>query len=178
MAVSLSIIVPTYNESKNVQPLIERIENALVSVSHEIIVVDDDSPDETWKIAEMLAKKHPVTVIRRRNERGLASAVVAGMRAARGTFVCVMDSDQSHPPEVISRLLSTIQKEDADAVVASRYLRNGSVEEWPIGRRIISIGATVLAHPLVAIHDPMSGFFRVRREKLNIDGIDPLGYKI
>ncbi len=176
--ITLSIVVPTYNEALNVKTLIERIHAAMGNISYEVVVVDDNSPDGTWKIASELSSKYPVNAICRKNEKGLASAVLHGLAQSRGEYVCVIDSDLSHPPEIIPQMLKRIQEKTCDAVVASRYTGSGSVEEWPLHRKIISFGATLLAKPLTSVSDPMSGFFLVNRSKLRLNEINPIGYKI
>jgi dolichol-phosphate mannosyltransferase len=178
MSIELSIVIPTYNEAPNIRILLQRIDAAMKGIKYECVVVDDNSPDKTWEAAEGEATKYPVRVIRRTTERGLASAVVRGMREAKGAFICVMDSDLSHPPEVIPRLLKKAHEGGADAVVASRYMKEGAVEEWPLHRKIISMGATILAKPVISVSDPMSGFFLVKRAKLDFESIRPIGYKI
>src|SRR6185437_7834539 len=97
-----SLIIPTYNEAHNIRPLIQRIFHVLQRAvdTFEVIIVDDDSPDQTWQIAQELADTEPrLTVIRRVGETGLATAVVAGWKAAKGEILGVMDGDLQHDPE-------------------------------------------------------------------------------
>ena len=182
----LSIVIPTYNERENLPILLEKLEKALHDIDFEAIIVDDDSPDGTWRLAEELARtKYPwLRVIRRVGERGLASAVIRGFSEARGEYVVVMDADLQHPPEMLPQLLKTAFEERADVVIASRYARGGGVEGWSRLRLFVSRGATLLAYLLLPearrTSDPMSGFFLVKRELLNrcIDELKPRGYKI
>ncbi len=174
----LSLVLPTLNESKSLPLLVPRISSALHAIPHEILVVDDDSPDETWKIGEKLAEKYSLRVIRRQNERGLSSAVVRGITEASGEFVCVMDSDGSHPPEIIPQMVQLLENGKIDACIASRYMQGGEVEDWPFFRKVISIGATYLARPLTRVSDPMSGFFCLKRSLIQTEKIHPIGYKI
>ena len=111
----ISIIIPTYNEAKNIQKIIPLI-NKYVKKYHEIIIVDDNSPDRTWKIAEEMPRKYKVKVIRRVNEKGLATAVIRGFKEAKGEIVGVIDADLSHPPWQISTL------ETADLAVVSEKI--------------------------------------------------------
>jgi dolichol-phosphate mannosyltransferase len=98
---SVSIIVPTYNERDNIHELLERIERSMEPLGDpfEILIVDDDSPDETWKVASDYSDTYPVRVLRRRGKRGLATAVLDGINASNCDIVVVMDADLQHPPE-------------------------------------------------------------------------------
>jgi dolichol-phosphate mannosyltransferase len=177
----LSLVIPTYNERENIPILVERVHQVLSNYKYEMIIVDDDSPDGTGEIAEELAKEYPLRVIHRKNERGLASAVVAGFKKARGEILAVMDADLQHPPKKIPELLKEIEN-GADIAVASRYAPGGSVGEWNLKRKIISRVATLLAKFVISsarkASDPMSGFFMLKRKV--IEGVDlkPKGYKI
>lgn len=177
----LSIILPTFNESKNLPELIARLAK-VVSVDHEIIVVDDDSPDETWRTAEELSKKNKhLRVLRRIGRRGLSSAVTEGFSMAKGNVFLVMDSDLQHDPALVMKLHDMIDN-GADIAVASRYMKGGSVGEWVKGRRWLSTFATFLAKklPPVEVSDPMSGFFAIRKSAyLPIAAkLHPRGFKI
>lgn len=140
----------------------------VTAVAHptEIIVVDDDSPDRTWEVAEDLRAAYPtLRVVRRVGEKGLSSAVVRGCDTASGDVLIVMDSDLQHDPGVMTALVSCIH-EGADIAVASRYRDGGSVGEWVRGRRWLSRLGTFVAQklPPVETTDPMSGFFAVRSD--------------
>jgi dolichol-phosphate mannosyltransferase len=169
----LSVIIPTYNEAENIASLIEKIHKHARDA--EIIVVDDNSPDRTADIVAKL-RISGIKLFVRKKEKGLSSAVIAGFRMASGDAVCVMDADHSHPPELIPKLRKAL--EEADFVLASRYVKGGGCEHWPLARKIISKAATLLARPLTTVSDPMSGFFMFRRHI--IDGVElrPEGFKI
>jgi len=178
----LSIIVPTYNEAENVRELIERVEASLKGLDFEVIVVDDSSPDGTAEIAEELGKIYGnVKVVKRPRKMGLASAVLDGMKAAKHELIAVMDADLQHPPELLPKLLEKAM-EGYDIVVASRYVEGGGIEEWGFWRRLISRGATFLAHTLLprtrGVKDPMSGFFLIRRGVVEGVELNPIGYKL
>jgi len=177
----LSLVVPTYNERENIVPLVERIHKSLSSYSYELIVVDDNSPDGTSEIAKSLAPKYPINVIVRTSERGLASAVVAGFKQAKGDVLGVIDADLQHPPEFIPALLKAV-RDGADVAIASRYIPGGGIEGWTLKRKIISIGAKIPANILLSsarkIKDPLSGFFLFKREVLDSAVLSPTGYKI
>lgn len=150
----------------------------------EIIVVDDNSPDGTSKTVEDYANSenpgYSIHVIRRENKLGLSSAIVTGIERAKGDAVVVMDSDMSHPPQTIPKMVEELQNPDCDIVVASRYVKGGSVSGWPFKRKLISKGATKIAqHGLgIKIKDPMSGFFAFKRHIVNNIKFDAIGYKI
>jgi len=178
----LSIIVPTYNEAENIGELIERIETSLKGLDFEVIVVDDSSPDGTAEIAEELGRAYRnVKVIKRPRKMGLASAALEGMREAKYRLIAVMDADLQHPPELLPKLLERA-KEGYDIVIASRYVKGGGVEGWSLWRRLISRGATLLAHALFLetrkVKDPLSGFFLFRREVVEGIRLNPIGYKL
>lgn len=177
----LSIIIPTYNERVNLLPLVEKIHEALSGYNYEILFIDDSSSDGTAEFASTLSNKYPVRVIVRHHERGLASAVVYGLRHASGDVLVVMDADLQHPPQVLEAMLKAMHS-GADLVIASRYVKGGSCEGWGLGRRVISKGAIFLAHLLLPrtrqLRDPMSGFFLFRKSVVNGADIKPIGYKI
>ena len=181
-----SLVVPTYNERFNIGPLIGRIEEALKQkpFDFEIIVVDDNSPDETWRRAQEMAREDShLQVIRREGSRGLATAVVEGWKAAKGEILGVMDADMQHPPELLPDLLDPILMGRADIVIGSRHVSGGSVEKWNLPRRSVSRGASAIAFMILPqilrpVRDPMSGFFLVKRVVIDLALLRPTGYKI
>ncbi len=184
--VRLSLIIPSYNESNNIPVLVAQLEGLLTPVlgeSYELIVVDDDSPDRTWAVAQELAQSHPrLRVMRRQGERGLSTAVIRGWQAARGEYLAVMDADLQHPAEVNLKLLEEMER-GASLATASRHVEGGGVSDWSMARRILSRGAQllgllILPEVLGRLSDPMSGYFMVRRAALAGKALDPLGYKI
>lgn len=178
-APSITVIVPTYNERVNLAPLAERLFTALDPRTADLLVVDDDSPDGTAAAAAELAAVFPVRCLVRRGERGLATAVIAGLREARGDLLVVMDADLSHPPEAIPALLAALRDPTVSMAVGSRFVGGGRVDlHWPLHRRLNSLAARLLARPLTPVRDMMSGFFAVRRRDLRLEGLDPIGYKI
>lgn len=182
----LSIVLPTFNEAKNIVAVLEQLMARLDSVAnlhYEIIVVDDDSPDRTWEKAEQVAEIFPqIVVVRRQTERGLSTAVIRGWQIARGRVLGVMDADLQHPPEVTEKLWSEIAR-GADLAIASRHVEGGGVSDWSLARRIISrcaqlIGLAILPEVTARVSDPMSGFFMISREAIAGRELNPLGYKI
>lgn len=182
----LSLVVPTYNERESLPDLLDRLSTLLdraLPGAYELIVVDDDSPDRTGELAEILQAKLPqLRVIRREGEKGLATAVRAGWERSRGNVLGAIDGDLQHPPHVLLELLDRIQA-GADVAIASRNVDGGGVSEWSLARRIVSRGAQVLGLLVLPgvvgrVSDPMSGFFLVRREAIADAALDPVGYKI
>ncbi len=177
----LSVVIPTYNEAANVKPLLERLRKSLDGISHELIFVDDNSPDGTAKILKENAD--PTTrVLVRYNQRGWASAFVYGAERAMGEYVVFMDADMQHPPEVLPKMLEAAVREKADVVVASRYSEGGGAEGWSTLRLIVSRGATYLARLLVPeswkTDDPMSGFFLFKRGSVDLSSVNRNNLKL
>jgi dolichol-phosphate mannosyltransferase len=172
---NLSIIIPTYNEAENIIDLLSRITKLFSfssSVTPEIIVVDDNSPDDTGRLVEYYSRHntdirdpHPsqldpncnydsigskreacsVRVIHRSHKTGLVSAILEGIKDSLGQYILVMDADFSHSPELIPRMMHELENPDIDIVVASRYTMGGSIVGWPFKRRLISKGAVKIA---------------------------------
>ena len=179
---TVSVIVPTFHESANLEVLVDRVFRALStnSISGELIIVDDDSKDGTVETIQRLAGKYPVRLIVRKKDRGLSSAVLHGFAEAKAERFVVMDADLQHPPEKLPELLRCLEAGDCDFVIGSRYIAGAGVEDrWPMHRRWVSRVATLLAWPLVPLSDPMSGFFALRRETWKRAArLNPVGYKI
>jgi len=182
----LSLVIPTYNERENLTELIEQICTVLdkeLREKYELIVVDDDSPDRTWQLAEELCREYKqLRVIHRTEGRGLSSAVIRGWQEAKSPILGVIDADLQHPPEVLLRLVDAA-RQGTDLVVASRNVEGGGVSDWSIFRRFVSRGAQlygllVLPDVLVRVRDPMSGYFLVHRRCIAGIPLNPLGYKI
>jgi dolichol-phosphate mannosyltransferase len=187
-AIDVSIVLPTFNESRNIVAVIQELDMVLgnlAGISYEIIVVDDDSPDRTWELAFNHALNSGLThvrVMRRRGEKGLATAVVRGWQAARGRVLGVMDADMQHPPDVMARLFAAIMQ-GATVALGSRVVEGGGVSDWSLKRRIISrtaqlAGLVILPEVVGRVSDPMSGCFLLRRAALAGARLDPKGYKI
>ena len=181
-----SLIVPTYKEAKNVPKIVDKLSTILdteMPGEYELIIVDDNSPDGTWEIAQNLMSEYPqLRVMRRIEERGLSTAVIRGWQVARGEVLGVIDGDLQHPPETLLQLWGEI-KRGGDMAVASRHVEGGSVSDWSIVRPFLSRGAQTVGLILLPgvigrVSDPMSGYFMVRRKCLIGCTLSPLGYKI
>ncbi|MBO3459494.1 glycosyltransferase [Aetokthonos hydrillicola Thurmond2011] len=184
--VHFSLVIPTYKEAANIHKVVEILSNLLdegLNGDYELIVVDDDSPDRTWQVAQSLIQEYPrLRVMRRQNERGLSSAVVRGWQVARGRVLGVIDGDLQHPPHVLLQLLQAIDN-GTDLAVASRHLEDGGVSSWSFIRRFLSRGAQllgliILPGVLGRVSDPMSGYFLLRRSAIAGAVLNPIGYKI
>ena len=165
-AVELTVVVPSFNEIDNVEPLIERLHAALDGIEWEVIYVDDDSPDGTAAKVRELAQTDPrVRCIQRIGRRGLSTAVIEGMLASSAPYLAVIDADLQHDEKLVPRMLATLKLDGLDIVVGSRYVAGGATGDWDKGRAVMSSIATRLARLVVAaeIADPISGFFMLRR---------------
>jgi dolichol-phosphate mannosyltransferase len=186
-AAEISIILPTYNESKNIWGILEHIQKSIPKgLKAETIVVDDNSPDHTAKIAEDYfhsikeRTSNTINVIKRRAKNGLSSAILNGIQQASGNTIVVMDSDFSHPPHIIPKMIETLKQTKCDIVIASRYVKGGSIQGWPLKRKLMSRIATVIAKKGLGIesHDPMSGFFAFKKNVIEGLKFDAIGYKM
>ncbi|GAA4244967.1 hypothetical protein GCM10022255_010210 [Dactylosporangium darangshiense] len=185
----LTVLVPTRNEEGNIGPLLDRLDAAVAGISAEIVVVDD-SDDATPKIVaeHAVASAVPLRLIcRPEGERrgGLGSAVVEGARIARGSWVLVLDADLQHPPEAAVAMATSAIRHDVDVVIGTRYAGAGSAEAGLAGahRTWASSMATRLAKTLfprrlATVTDPMSGLFAFRAKAIDLNRLDPIGFKI
>lgn len=167
----LSVVVPTFREKDNIGLLVQKLDSALAGIVWEVIFVDDDSPDGTATEAKLLSRADSrVRCIRRVARRGLAGACIEGILSSSAPYVAVMDCDLQHDERILPRMFELLKEGGVDLVVGSRYSTGGN-SALSKRRDAISRSATSLAHRLtgVALNDPMSGFFMMRR-----DCFDPL----
>ncbi len=184
--VDLSVVIPTFNESYGISKILRSLHSSLteLQIKFEIILVDDDSPDNTWEIAAELLEEIPeLTVIRRVGAKGLATAVICGWQHSNGRLLGVMDGDGQHPVGVVKDLFTVFSDKNNEVAIASRYLPHGGIKKWSLSRRLLSRGAQTLGQLLLpgaigTINDPMSGFFIVKRSIITKTELDPVGYKI
>lgn len=175
------MVIPTYNESENLQPLVGRLRAAQPAV--DVLVVDDDSPDGTGALADRLAAEdQAVHVLHRAGKAGLGTAYLAGFAKALEMGYDVigeMDADGSHRPEELHRLLEALR--EADLVIGARWVRGGSVENWPLHRQLLSRGGNLYTRVLLGIrvHDATAGYRLFRRETLEqiaLEQVESFGY--
>ena len=178
----ISIVVPTYREADNLPLLAHAIDAALGDFEggYELLFVDDDSQDGSEAVSGELSRRFPLRILVRKGERGLATAVIEGIRASRGDVLVVMDGDLSHPPGAIPIMVDRLRSGASDFVLGSRYVEGGSVDEaWSGFRKLNSLVASLLTRPLCPLKDPLSGFFALRRADMpDLRHLSPIGYKI
>lgn len=182
----MTIVIPTCNEAENIEPLLQRIAQATKGLTLELLFVDD-SNDHTPNMIHLLAKKLalPVRLLERAADRrnGLTGAILEGMGLARGEWICVMDADLQHPPEVIAQLLAQAQKTGAQLVVGSRKADLLGPLSLPPRRAFTAQLLSLLARfifprQLKNVSDSLTGFFLVRRKVVDVTQLHPQGFKI
>lgn len=182
-AIELTIVVPTFCERENIDPLLKLVNEALEGIAWEIVFVDDNSSDATaqrvWEIGRHDCR---VRCLKRVGRRGLSSACIEGMLSSGAPYFAVMDADLQHDPGLLPGMLDKLHEGNADLVVASRYMPGGSVGEWDAGRVRASDYATRMARLITRqpVSDPMSGYFMLRREVFEtaLPNLSSLGFKI
>ena len=184
MTLRLGVVLPTYNERKNLRTMVARLDQALAGIGWEVIIVDDNSPDGTSDEARAIAQEDPrVRVIQRIGRRGLSSAAIEGMCATAAPVVAVMDADHQHDPALLPQMLAAIESGDYDLAYASRFAEGSSTEEWGRPDRVKASNlANRIANKVtgVELSDPMSGYFMLRTEVLRADAhrLSGVGFKI
>ena len=176
------IVIPTYNEKENIEKLVREIFSLNLGIS--ILVVDDNSPDGTLDIVKDLTNEfNNLFYLHRENKQGLAAAYIAGFKWGMNQgfdVLCEMDADFSHDTKYLKPMLEKIQ--DNDFVVASRNIKGGGVEGWPLIRKIISKGGSLYSRfilDFIPIHDLTGGYNMWTidcLEKINLDSIISTGY--
>ena len=177
----ISIIVPTYNEKETIISFLEKATYQISKNNFDagIIVVDDGSPDGTAELIKNFSTMHTnITLLNRREKRGLASACIYGFSHTDSPILGVMDSDFSHAPDALPYLLNPLLYNMCDITVGSRYIPGGRVLNWPKRRYIISRTACYLCSLLTTIKDVTSGYFFFKRDVIHNKILDPVGFKI
>src|SRR5205807_867447 len=178
-----TVLVPTYNESANVEPMLRALAGVLRE-GDRVLVIDDDSPDGTGEVADRLAQELAfVDVLHRERKEGLGPAYIAGFRRALADgaeLILEMDCDFSHDPADVPRLIAACDA-GADVALGSRYVPGGGTENWGRIRRLVSTGGSWYARKLlgVGIRDLTGGFKCYRRrvlERIDLDAIRARGY--
>lgn len=179
----LAVVIPTFNESENVEPILGLLRQTLTGIEYEVIFVDDDSSDGTAAIIRAIALSDPqVRVLQRVGRRGLSSACLEGMMATPAPYIAVMDADLQHDERILPLMLQTLKSGNLDLVVATRNSGGGGMGEFsPIRIRLSNLGRR-LSHFVsrADLSDPMSGFFIVNRKFLEevVHASSGVGFKI
>lgn len=175
---AVSLIIPTYNEAKNIPFLIEEIFETVDKnkIDLEFIIVDDNSPDGTGKIAGELSSKYPIRVIHRSGKLGLGTAVIEGFKLSDREYVGVMDGDMSHDPAILNQMIDSLT--DNDIAMGSRFGDGSKIENWGLHRRMISGAGVFLARIITGANDPLSGYFFMKKSVLSGVKLKTTGYKI
>jgi dolichol-phosphate mannosyltransferase len=177
------VIIPTYNEKENIASIIEKVMG--LPSAFQVLVVDDGSPDGTADIVEGLMGKHPqrIHIQKRSGKLGLGTAYIHGFKwAIKNDFdyIIEMDADFSHNPLDLERLLAACEN-GADVSVGSRYVQGGQTENWPLDRKIYSLGGSAYTRIITGmpVKDPTAGFVCYKRkvlDEINFDTIQFIGY--
>lgn len=186
---NISVVVPTRNEASNVDALLARLRSATRGLATEVVFVDDSDDDTPHQVERAVRQDRPphrtVVLHRAAGQRtgGLGGAVLEGIHASSSQYVCVIDGDLQHPPEVIPVLLGVARTSGADVVIASRYTGAGTAHGLRGMRVAVSRASTIaakIAFPgiLLGVSDPMSGFFLIRKDALRLHDLEPRGFKV
>jgi dolichol-phosphate mannosyltransferase len=184
---AISLVIPTRNEAGNIEPLLSRIDQATMGIPTEVVFVDDSTDNTPQVITELQGRfSLQVVLIARPPERrgnGLGGAVVEGFRIARAPWICVMDADLQHPPELIPQILKHAALTETDVVVGSRLAPGGDASSLGHVRNLISHTFALMARAMFPVRlrnvtDPLSGFFIIRRAAVDLDNLRPSGFKI
>jgi len=162
----LTVVIPTYNERENIRELLSCLSVVLHDIDHEILFVDDDSPDGTaGLIKEIAVNNQHIKCLKRVGRRGRTSACIEGMQASAAPYISVMDADLQHDESILPEMLAKLKKDKLDIVIGSRYVDCGSTGNLPLYRVLISKTAIALANFVLKqpICDPTSGFFIIQK---------------
>lgn len=179
----IAIIIPTLNEQGSLPLLFAELQIVATKIQSqgynlEFVIVDDKSEDGTQEYVEECIKNNilPLKLIKRQ-ERGLATAVLQGIAQTDAEILGVIDADLSHPPELLIKMIENIK--NYDVVLPCRNMPGGGAEEWPLHRKLTSMLATDLVKFInIKARDPMSGYFLLKRSVIDGVKLSPIGYKI
>jgi len=179
----LVLVIPTFNEVENINPLLDRLQDVLQHLDWEVIFVDDDSNDGTrHKISERALDNRRVRCIHRVGRRGLSTACVEGILASEAPIVAIMDADLQHDESLLPSLYEAVTADGYDLAIGSRYMQGGGIGDWSQSRHFVSRLATRISQWVtkVRVSDPMSGFFMFQRKSMDtaIRDVSGLGFKL
>jgi dolichol-phosphate mannosyltransferase len=165
----ISIVVPAYNEEAVIEDLVKAVAKARIekTENYELVIVDDGSADRTAGIVKKLSKKNKrIVLVSYKPNKGLGGALKEGIKASRGNVIVTMDSDLTHPPALIPKLVEEMRRTNADVCVASRYVRGGGMKNIPAVRVWLSKSANLVLSVLFPLKDVSSGFKAYRADKI------------
>ena len=175
------VIIPTYNEAENIALILTSV--MVLSLPFDVLVVDDASPDGTADIVAKLIKKYPNRIFleNRSEKNGLGPAYVHGFRWALAhayAYIFEMDADFSHAPKDLERLLEPLNNGEADVVIGSRYVKGVQVVNWPLGRILLSYGASLYVRMITAlpVKDTTAGFVGYKADVLKAIDLDQIRF--
>ena len=178
------VLIPTYNEKENVSAILHAVLS--LSSDYHVLIIDDNSPDGTAAIVESLMVKFidRLFILKRPGKQGLGTAYIQGFKWAlekNYDYIFEMDADFSHNPNDLDRLLNACSENGADVTIGSRYVKGGETENWPLDRRLYSIGGSAYTRLITGmpIKDPTAGFICYKNKVLNninLDSIQFIGY--
>ena len=184
MSDKLGLVIPTLNEEANIGTLLDRVRLVLngLKIDYELIVVDDDSTDDTGALVREYSKSDArIRLLVRVGARGLAGAVLCGWDQTDANLLGVIDADLQHPPELLPALLAAI-RDGRDLAIASRYSAGNGTAGWnPVRRAVSRLGTWItvpLQKPGIRVRDPLSGFFMLRRTCIAGVQLQPEGFKL
>ena len=178
-----SVVIPVFNERTNLEPLLKGLRAALTGIDFEVIVVDDDSPDETAEACRAIAQADPrVRIIQRIHRKGLSSAVIEGLMSSSAPYMAVMDGDLQHDEMILPHMLAKLKAENLDLVIGTRHTEGGSMGEFAKERVALSNMGNRLSRLVCRadISDPMSGYFVIDRRFLHevVRRLSSTGFKV
>ena len=178
------VLIPTYNEKENVTAILDAVLG--ISSNYHVLIIDDNSPDGTAAIVEGLMSKFQdrLFILKRPGKQGLGTAYIQGFKWALENnydYIFEMDADFSHNPNDLDRLLAACEENGADVSIGSRYVKGGETENWPLDRKIYSLGGSFYTRMITGmpIKDPTAGFICYKNKVLadiNLDTIQFIGY--
>ncbi len=178
----LTVIIPTYNEEENILEMIRAVDRVCCEngIRCEILVVDDQSKDLTIPIVHDLMKHMGnLRILIRDRDHGLSQSLHEGFFAASSDLIQCIDSDFSHPPEMIPQFYRALCRDNCDVVIGSRYISGGGTINWPPIRKVLSFGAAQIGRMLIPIvKDSGSGFFAINRRVLAGAVLAPRGFRM